>query len=155
MSNPADVANESLESVSEIKRKLYKKQKRSRMRPNIASIPSQLNAPLTLISLPDDLTSKLNFISSDTAASSRLFTSVLTTKQSSLRLSSGERFIETGVPVSVEVRITHAMLHTTYFNHSYSPCTVVFCVQRNKILNLKFKFSICDISKCTLTSYSI
>lgn len=107
MSNQADgMVNESLKNVAEIKR-LRKKKKRIRLRPNISSSPSQLNAPLPLITLPDDLTSKLNFISSDAAASNRLFTTVLTTKQSSLRLNSGERFIESGVPVTVEVYVLH------------------------------------------------
>lgn len=103
MSNHADMAgpNESIENVSQIKRK--KKKRSTRMQPNIASNRSQLDAPLSTITPPDDLTSKLNFLSGDAAASSRLFITVLTTKQSDLRLSSGERFIDLGVPVSVEV----------------------------------------------------
>lgn len=92
MSNQAENANESQENVSQIKRRSSKKKKR--MQPNIVTNLNQLNGPLSSISLPDDLTSKLNFISSDPAASNRLFTTVLMTKQSSLRINSGERFIE-------------------------------------------------------------
>lgn len=139
MSNQADV-NESLESVSQIKQKLKKKRKRSRLRPNIASSLNQLNAPMALISLPDDLTSKLNFISNDAAASNRLFTTVLTTKQSTLRLNSGERFIESGVPVTVEVCTAYmcAMLLSIY--RSYFACTNK-CAERNTIFSLKFKLN--------------
>lgn len=122
MSNQAEMmANESLENVSQIKQK--RKKKRSRLRPNIASSLNQLNAPLASISLPDDLTSKLNFISNDAAASNRLFTTVLTTKQSSLRLNSGERFIEAGVPVTVEVCTLYCISYVICFYRSYSTCT--------------------------------
>lgn len=121
MSNQAEMmANESLENVSQIKQK--RKKKRSRLRPNIASSLNQLNAPLASISLPDDLTSKLNFISNDAAASNRLFTTVLTTKQSSLRLNSGERFIEAGVPVTVEVCTLYYISYVICFYRSYFPC---------------------------------
>lgn len=106
MSSQADMANESLENVPQIKRKLSKKSKR--LHSNIATTMNQLNGPLQFISLPDDLTSKLNFISNDAAASNRLFTTVLTTKQSTLRLNSGERFIESSTPKAVEVRTVYA-----------------------------------------------
>lgn len=103
MSNQADMENESpLGTEPQVKRKLSKR--RTRLHANVANCLNILNGPLKLISLPDDLTSKLNFISSDVAASNRLFTTVLSTKQSSLRLSSGELFIEPTTPDAVVVR---------------------------------------------------
>lgn len=92
LSNAGDSANELPENGPQAKRKSSKR--RTRLHPNIATSLNQLNGPLNLISLPDDLSTKLNFISSDTMASNRLFTTVLPTKQSSLRLNSNERFID-------------------------------------------------------------
>lgn len=96
MNHQADYfANESPENVSRIKRKSSKRNKR--MRPNIVHNLRQLNAPLNLMSLPDDLTLKFNFISGDTGASNRLFITVLPTKNSTLQLNRGEKFIDPNI----------------------------------------------------------
>lgn len=71
-----------------------KLRKKRRIRPNVTTSLAQLNAPLKLMSMPDDLMAKLNSINDDTAASNRLFVTVLPTKDYSLQLNSGERFIE-------------------------------------------------------------
>lgn len=71
---------------------------------NIFTGLQQMNAPLILLSLQDALTSKLNQINSDAAASNRLFTTILPTKQSRLQLSN-EKFIDLDTPEFIEVHL--------------------------------------------------
>lgn len=55
---------------------------------------NQLNGPLSTVTLPDDLSYKLNKISGDAADANRLFTTNLATTNSTLLLSSNDKFFD-------------------------------------------------------------
>lgn len=82
------------------------KKKIRRSRSNIVTA-STLNAPLNQIQLPDDLIAKLNIINDDTAASSRLFTTVLSTENSFLQLNNRRPYIERNDGEILNVSITY------------------------------------------------
>lgn len=80
--------------------------KKRRFHANVSGNLQQMNAPLQLIAVPDGLISKLNTINIDIAASNRLFSSVLPTKNSFIRLIGDEKFIECGDYVAaIEVKL--------------------------------------------------
>lgn len=75
----------------------------------------QINAPLSLIALSDDLSYRLNKISGDISDSKRLFTTVLPTKNSLLQLFSREKFINNRVIEPIEVNtISHIIFRAFY-----------------------------------------
>lgn len=119
------------ETANDVKRKSQTKKKQTRTKslakPTLAMNANQLNAPLVLMPLPDDLTSKLNFISNDTAASNRLFTTVLVTKQSSLRLNRGEPFLEPSASVVLEVNTEFFLLKLLFFQ-AFNACVRGFSI---------------------------
>lgn len=79
--------------------------KKRRALANIATDLRQLNAPMQQMMLPDGLISKLNLITDDTAASSRLFITVLSTKKSLLQISNSELCMERSANEFVNVNI--------------------------------------------------
>lgn len=92
--------------------------KRRRFTANIFGNQHQMNASLQLIAVPDGLISKLNTINIDIAASNRLFSSVLPTKDSSIRLIGDEKFIEIRDYAAVEV-ITILISIFRYLIHNF------------------------------------
>lgn len=125
MSKQANNENESTKNLSQIKWKTYKKRKR--LQTNIAIHSNRLNAPLDQISLPDDLILVLNRISNDASSSNRLFTTVLSTKQSSIQLNSGEKLLDSNACDTVQVRATSIQAF------------IILSLCADKSLDLKFK----------------
>lgn len=102
---------------------LRKLKKKRRFFTNIAHDLNQLNAPIKPMLLPDDLTSKLNLINDDTAASNRLFTNVLSTKHSLLQLNICEKFIERSTNEIVRVSERNNCNRLEYLLSNHSACS--------------------------------
>ncbi|XP_055301390.1 condensin complex subunit 2-like isoform X2 [Sitodiplosis mosellana] len=96
--DPADIndqnCDDQMEETPQKRRKQRKKRRTVNM--NIAR-EYHMNAPLNMISLPDDLTYRLNEISGDAADANRLFTTILPTKNALLQLFAKDKFFSTRV----------------------------------------------------------
>lgn len=63
-----------------------------------------MNGRLNVITVPDELLFQLNAISGDLESVSRLFITILPTKNSYLQIISGQNYIDSTIPEPVEVQ---------------------------------------------------